>query len=201
MVRIRSIAALAVASALTLTAPIFAQDHSTYGASFQDARFGGSVYTGSPKLANTLALVLAGGGTHDFSARSLFAVLLGDGATTEEAKLIRRFGVPVFERYVKTFDFVIVDSLKLLNANGTALPQTPVPNPKNGAALAAALYSDGVDPDVGFNVEYLLDRLVTHEVHVRVMNDIDANNGGRADAQYHRITLQLFEDLKATYEL
>jgi hypothetical protein len=200
MLCLRSIAALVAALVLPLGAPAFAQ-HTTREGSGQGARFGGSVYTSRPKLANTLALVVAGGGPDAFSARTLFAVLFGDGATAEEAKLIKRFGVPSFERYVKTFDFVVADSLKLLDAGGDALPRVPAPNPKNGAALAAALYEDGEDPSAGFNVEYMLDRLVTHAVHVRVMDDIDANAGASADAQYHRITQQLFADLKAMYQL
>jgi hypothetical protein len=42
---------------------------------------------------------------------------------------------------------------------------------------------------------------VTHPVHVQVMKDIDAKYGPGADAAYHAVTLQIFQDLKAVYGL
>ncbi len=154
------------------------------------ARFGGSV-----------ALVVAGGGPSDFSTVTLFGGLADGKAAAEKAKLIKQFGAPGFAQYVKTFNFVVTDSLKIVTAKGVALPKAPAPNPKSGKALAAALYMDGVDPNSGFNVEYMLDHLVTHPVHVQVMNDIDAKYGAKADAEYHVVTLQIFKDLKAVYAL
>jgi hypothetical protein len=212
MIRFRSIAAFVAATAMLATAPAFAQDNSMSGGSMKGsmkggmmsgsgARFGGSVYKGSPKLTNTLALVAAGGGPSDFSTVTLFGVLADGKAAAEKAKLLKQFGAPGFAQYVKTFDFVISDSLKIVTAKGVTLPKAPVPNPKNGKALAAALYLDGVDPNSGFNVEYMLDHLVTHPVHVQVMNDIDAKYGAKADADYHVVTLQIFKDLKAVYGL
>ena len=82
-----------------------------------------------------------------------------------------------------------------------ALPATPEPDPKDGKALAAALYTDGMAPDGAFSVEYMLDHLVTHPIHVQVMKDIDAKYGPSADAAYHVVTLQIFQDLKAVYGL
>ena len=95
---------------------------------------------------------------------------------------------------------MIADSLKIVTAAKVALPAAPSPNPKDGKALAAALYTDGVGP-TGFSVEYMLDHLVTHPVHVQVMKDIDAKYGVPADAAYHVVTLQIFKDLKAVYGL
>ncbi|MGH7659376.1 MAG: hypothetical protein ACRENA_00480, partial [Vulcanimicrobiaceae bacterium] len=77
----------------------------------------------------------------------------------------------------------------------------PSPDPSDGAALTAALYKAGVDPKVGFNVEYMLDRLVSHPIHDQVMDDIDAKFGKKSDAIYHSVTLVVFGDLKKAYNL
>lgn len=206
MTRIRSIAALAAVASMLATAPAFAAEkmtsmkgHSTAMAG--GARFGGSVYTNNPKLTNTLALVIAGGGPAKFSTVTLFGVLADGKAAAEKAKLIKEFGAPAFGQYVKTFDFVIDDSLKIVTAAKVKLPAKPSPTPKDGKALSAALYAAGVDPKVGFNVEYMLDHLVTHPVHVQVMKDIDKKYGVAADTAYHAVTLVIFKDLKAVYGL
>jgi hypothetical protein len=206
MIRFRSIAAFAAAAALLATAPAFAQSgmksSMSHGMASSGARFGGSVYTNNPKLTNTLSLVVAGGGPANFSTVTLFGLLADGKAAAEKAKLVKQFGAPGFAQYVKTFDFVIADALKIVTAKGIKLPATPSPDPKNGKALAAALYADGVDPSSGtYNVEYMLDHLVSHPIHVQIMKDIDAKYGVAADASYHIVTLQIFEDLKSVYGL
>ena len=176
-------------------------------------RFGGSNYCSSPKLTNTLALIEAGGGPAKFSTVTLFGVLAGPVAGPESKKLTAQYTAAGFALYVKTFDFVINDSLKIVTAAKVALPKAPVPAPADGStygttgvdgkALALALYLDGVSPTKGFSVEYMLDHLVTHGIHVQVMKDIDANPelGPKADAAYHVVTLQIFKDLKGAYKL
>ena len=207
MIRIRTIAALAAAAAMFATTPAFAAEKmssmkmSSSMSSSGVARFGGSVYTNKPKLTNTLALVVAGGGPKNFSTATLFGVLADGKAAAEKAKLVKQFGAAGFAQYVKTFDFVIADSLAIVTKAKVKLPAAPSPDPKDGKALAAALYADGVDPKVGFNVEYMLDHLVTHPVHVQVMKDIDAKYGVAADTAYHAVTLVIFKDLKAVYGL
>ncbi len=205
MIRIRSIAALAAVASMLATTPAFAAEKmsSMKGSMMAStgARFGGTVYTKSPKLTNTLALVVAGGGPKNFSTVTLFGVLADGKAAAEKAKLIKEFGAAGFAQYIKTFNFVIDDSLKIVTAAKVKLPAAPSPNPKDGKALAAALYADGIDPKAGFNVEYMLDHLVTHPVHVQVMKDIDAKYGVAADTAYHAVTLVIFKDLKAVYGL
>ncbi len=214
MIRIRSIAGFAAAAALALATPVFAQSSmstpmrgdSMSGSMIKAAcppppRFGGSNYCNNPKLTNTLALVMAGGGPSHFSTVTLFGVLAGDKAAAEKAKLIKQFGEENFTQYVKTFDFVIADSLKIAAEKKIALPSAPAPDPKDGKALAAALYMDGVDPKNGFSVEYMLDHLVSHPIHVQVMKDIDTKYGLKADGDYHVVTLQIFKDLKSVYGL
>jgi hypothetical protein len=41
----------------------------------------------------------------------------------------------------------------------------------------------------------MLDKLVTHNIHVAVMDSIDAQYGTKADANYHRIADQAHYDL------
>jgi len=208
-----SLATFAAAAALLAVTPAFAQDSmgSMKGGSMSGTmmkaacppapRFGGSNYCNNPKLTNTLALVVAGGGPSSFSTVTLFGVLADGKAAAEKAKLIKQYGAAGFAQYVKTFDFVIDDALKIVGEKKIALPKAPSPDPKNGKALAAALYADGVSPTAGFSVEYMLDHLVSHGIHVQVMNDIDAKFGPKADRDYHTVTLTIFKDLKAVYGL
>jgi hypothetical protein len=209
MIGSRSISALAATLALLASSPVLAQSdqpNSSLAATSMSsckppARFGGDVYCGAPQLTNTLALVAAGGGPKNFSTVTLFGVLAGDKASAEEAKLQQQFGKDEFAQFLKTFDFVIDDSLKIVTEKGVALPAKPDPDPTDGKALAAALYADGMDPKGGYSVEYMLDRLVSHPIHVQVMKDIDGKYGLAADGQYHVVLLQVMKDLKSVYGL
>jgi len=202
MISLRSIAGVTAAAVLLSLAPAFAADDSMSGMAASKARFGGSVYTNNPKLSNTLSLVMAGGGPTKFSTVTLFGVLAGDNMKPEVEALTKEFGAEKFGQFIKTFDFVINDSFKIVTDAKVALPAKPDPDPANGKALAAALYADGVDAKTGkFNVEYMLDHLVTHPVHVQVMKDIDWKLGGEADADYHVILTKVMGDLKAVYGL
>jgi hypothetical protein len=188
MNRFRSLVTLAAVVGLIAAAPA------------SGARFGGSVDMGQPNLQNTLSLVVAGGGPKDYSTVTLFGVLAGAKAKPEEDALTKKFGAEKFGQFIKTFDFVISDSLKIVTAAGVKLPATPDPDPKDGKALSLALYKDGTDAKTGnFNVEYMLDHLVTHPVHVQVMKDIDAKYGEQADADYHVILTQVMHDLASVY--
>jgi hypothetical protein len=209
MICFRKIAALAAAAAMLSALPASADTVKGMSGGSMMAkspcppppRFGGSNYCGSPKLTNTLALVVSGGGPAHFSTATAFGVLADGKAAAEQAKLIKQYGKPAFLQYLKTFDFVINDSLAIVTKAKVALPKAPSPDPKDGKALSAALYTDGVAKDGSFSVEYMLDHLVTHPVHVQVMKDIDAKYGPAADAAYHVVTLQIFKDLKAVYGL
>lgn len=171
-------------------------------AGMDHARFGGSVYTGQPNLPLTLSLIAAGGGPGNFKTTELVSVLAGDKTQAELASLTQKFGAANVNSFVDVFDFVIADALKIVTAAKVALPSAPSPAPSDGKALATALYNAGIDKSAGsFNVEYLLDGLVTHPVHVQVMKDIDAKFGERADANYHVVLYQAMTDLKSIYGL
>jgi hypothetical protein len=163
------------------------------------SRFSGpGVYTGAPALPVTLSMIVAGGGPGDFKTITLVKTLAGDKTDAEVASLTAKFGADKVGNFVTIFPFVVSDALAIAKAKGVALPSVPNPDPKNGEALAGALWAAG-QTGHGFNVEVLLDRAVSHPIHVQVMNDIDAKYGIAKDADYHAVLTQAMMDLAAVY--
>lgn len=95
---------------------------------------------------------------------------------------------------------MVNDSLRIVTEKKIALPSAPDPNPKDGAALAKALWGAGQTGE-GFNVEVMLDRAVSHPIHDQVMTDIDKKYGIAADAQYHAILTTAMKDLASAYHM
>jgi hypothetical protein len=190
-----------LAAALFLAAtslPVFAQT----AAPPPKARFSmAPVYLGDPQLPTTLSLVIAGGGPSSFDSAKLVGVLAGDKTQAEVASLQQKFGADAVKSFLNVFNFVVNDSLRYVHEANVALPSTPNPDPKDGKALAAALYKLGITPAGSFDVEYMLDGLVTHPIHLKVMDDIDAKYGNAADANYHAVLTQAMSDLKSAYGL
>jgi hypothetical protein len=145
-------------------------------------------------------MIEAGGGPKDFSTVTLLTTLTGPQFSAEVAKLNNQYGKDQVAQFLKTFDFVVNDSLRIVTEKNIALPSTPSPNPKDGAALAKALWGAGQSGE-GFNVEVMLDRAVSHPIHLQVMKDIDAKYGLAADAQYHAILTTAMNDLAGAYKL
>jgi hypothetical protein len=160
---------------------------------------------GQPDLALTVALITAGGGATSFDAQKLIGTLTGSGPVTqaEVASLTKKFGANNVASFEKTFNYVITESLAQAAQAGIALPPTPAPDPTDGKALSAALYAAGTAPHGAFDVEYMLDTLVSHVIHVAVMNDIDANPdlGPKADENFHAVLSQTMLDLRTAYKL
>jgi hypothetical protein len=182
-------------------APAFAQ-MSSGSMSAPHGRFSSAhSYTGQPDLALTLSMVMAGGGPKDFSSTKLVGVLAGAQTKAEVAKLQKQFGGDNVTSFLDVFNFVVNDALKIATDKGVKLPSAPSPSPNDGKALAAALYKAGVTTDGKYDVEVMLDKLVSHPIHVQVMNDIDAKFGAKADGNYHAVLTQAMEDLKAAYGL
>ncbi len=204
MIRTRTAALFALLGTLSAASlPAGAQDAMS-GMHMDHARYSPApVYTGAPNLPLTLSVVVAGGGPARFDSTKLVGVLAGSLTDAEVKKLSGQFGAENVGSFLKTFDFVIGDALALVRKNDVALPPAPAPAPTDGKALAAALYGAGVTPAGNFDVEYLLDHLVTHPLHVQIMNDIDANPqlGPKADGNYHAVLTQAVLDLKAAYNL
>lgn len=200
MKKIRFTAALALALAAVATG--IASAKLMPNVVNEPTRFSGSccIYTGAPALAVTLSMVEAGGGPSDFSTATLLKTLTGSLFDAEVGKLTKQYGKDQVAQFLKTFDFVVVDSLKIVQEKNVQLPSEPNPNPKDGKALATALWNAGQSGE-GFNVEVMLDRAVSHPIHVQVMKDIDAKYGLAADAQYHAILTTAMKDLAAAYHL
>ncbi len=167
----------------------------------QPSRFSGpGVYTGAPALPVTLSMVIAGGGPSNFNSVTLVKTLTGSKFNAEVGKLTSQYGKDKVGNFLKVFDFVVSDSLRIVGEKKIALPKNPNPDPQNGPALAAALWGAG-QTGAGFNVEVMLDRAVSHPVHVQVMKDIDAKFGLPADADYHAVLNTAMHDLASVYHL
>jgi hypothetical protein len=196
----RWIAALAGAGLLLSAAlPVAAAEMWMPNVVNQPSRFSGpGVYTGKPALQVTLSMVIAGGGPKDFATLTLVKTLAGDKTDAEVAALKQKFGDKAVTNFVTIFPFVVSDSLKIAKEKGVSLPSTPSPDPKDGKALAGALWAAG-QTGHGFNVEVMLDRAVSHPIHDQVMKDIDAKYGLAADADYHAVLNQAMHDLATVY--
>ncbi|MGA7356292.1 MAG: hypothetical protein WA431_16520 [Candidatus Cybelea sp.] len=129
-------------------------------------------------------MVEAGGGPSSFNTVTLLKTLTGALFDAEVAKLTKQYGKDQVAQFLKTFDFVVNDSLRIVTVKKVQLPSQPEPNPKDGKALAAALWAAGQSGE-GFNVE-------------QVMTDIDGKYGLAADAQYHAILTTAMKDLAGT---
>jgi hypothetical protein len=194
----RLIAAL-VCAGLTLGVASAASAKPMPNVTDEPSRFSGpGVYTGAPALPVTLSMIMAGGGPSNFNTLTLVKTLAGDKTTAEVASLKAKFGDEKVGNFLKVFDYVVADSLKIVTAKKIALPSKPSPDPKDGKALASALWNAG-QTTRGFNVEVMLDAAVSHPIHVQVMKDIDAKYGIAADADYHAVLTQAMHDLASVY--
>jgi hypothetical protein len=156
---------------------------------------------GAPNLPLTLSLIEAGGGPTKFSTVTLMKTLTGPVFDAEVKSLTEKYGKDNVASFLTTFDFVISDALRMVTDAKIALPSKPAVDPTDGKALSAALYKAGIDKDGNFDVEYLLDTLVSHGIHDKVMDDIDAKYSRKADQNYHVMLTQAFKDLKGAYKL
>ena len=167
------------------------------------ARFSNAaIYGGAPNLPLTVALVAAGGGASKFDSVTLVGDLAGPLTSAEVKSLSDKYGPEGVKSFLEVFNFVINDSLKIATEKNVPIPSKPAVDPKDGKALSGALYTAGILPSTGkFDVEYMLDNLVSHPIHLQVMDDIDAKYGRKADANYHVVLTQAMNDLKAAYKL
>jgi hypothetical protein len=162
MIHSRWIAALASICAIAVTLPVFAAQTWMAQVVDQPSRFSGpGVYVGKPALPVTLSMIIAGGGPSNFKTLTLVKALAGAKTDAEVASLTKKFGSAKVTHFVTIFPFVISDSLKIVKAKSVALPSVPNPDPKNGKALAGALWAAG-QTGHGFDVEVMLDRAVSH---------------------------------------
>jgi hypothetical protein len=153
----------------------------------------GPNYTGSPDLGTTSALAQAGGGAATFSIATALTAMVGPDLTNKEvAKLTKQYGKKSVGDWITVFDYVVQDGAATAASAGVTIP---APDPAlQGKALAAALVKDGAG-DGTFWTGTMLDHLVSHGVHVAVMDSIDVKFGPAMDGNYHRITDQAMYDL------
>lgn len=192
MLSIRTLAAVAAAAAYSLGSVALA-DNMMGGT---QGRFGGPVYSGPPALNVTSALVAAGGGAAHFSTATALVSMVGkDTVDAEVGKLQKQYGKDAVTQWLAVFDYAVSDSLKHATAAGVKLP---APDPMmSGKSLAATLVKAGTAADGTFQIEFLLDKAVSHDIHNAVMDDIDKDPsfGKHADLMYHTISNQAFYDL------
>jgi hypothetical protein len=157
-------------------------------------------YVGAPNLPLTLSMIVAGGGPSAFKTVKLVGVLAGAQTSTEVKKLTDEYGAKDVGSFLEVFNYVVSDALRIASEKNVALANLPNPSPSDGKALSAALLQAGTSPQ-GFDVEYMLDSLVSHPIHVQVMLDIDKKFGRYADANYHTVLQTAMTDLKGAYNL
>jgi hypothetical protein len=156
------------------------------------ARYGGPVYTGAPALNVTASLVKAGGGPSDFSIATALTSMVGaDAVNGEVKKLTKQYGKARVGSWITVFNFAVGDALTIATKAGVTLPEGNI----QGADLAKTLVTAGLDKHHVFYTEFLLDKAVTHKIHMQVMDDIDDKYGAKADTDYHAITNQAMVDL------
>lgn len=158
--------------------------------------FGGPAYLGAPNLELTAALVKAGGGAGNFStAQALTAMLGAKTVQAEVAKLTEQYGKTAVQNWLAGTDAVVASALQHATEMGISLP--PAPAGLTGADLAVALVQAGTAPDGTFWSGRFYDTLVSHDIHNRVMAEVNANPdlGYMFDKNVHKISNQAFYDV------
>ncbi len=129
MFRFRTAALVALLGILAAATNPAAAQNTMGGMDMSHARYSQApVYTGSPTLPLTLAIVDAGGGPGSFDSTKLVGVLAGSLTSAEVKKLSDQFGSDNVTLFLKTFNFVINDSVRLVVASKVPLPTTPLPS-------------------------------------------------------------------------
>jgi hypothetical protein len=152
-----------------------------------------------PDTALLQSLRHAGGSA--FSSVTLFGVLTGNKETDELVTLTRKFGADDVRAFFAAFDFFIPDALKYQARAHVKVDVTPVPDPQDGRALAAALYAAGNGADNHFSGGQMLDRLLSPNVRSAVEKDAAKKFGAKARARFSTVLAQLMNDLKTQYSL
>ena len=156
--------------------------------------FGGPTYNGAPALDVTAALVKAGGGAADFSFSTALVSMLGEKTVNAEvAKLTKQYGEKNVTDFVNGMTFAVKAGLKRATEAGVTLPAAPAD--LKGAKLASTLVVAGTVPDGTWWSGYLFDKALSHDIHVKVMQDIDAKFGHGADENTHKILNQAMFDV------
>lgn len=156
--------------------------------------FGGETYNGAPALTVTAALIKAGGGASDFSFSKALVSMLGEKTVNAEvAKLTKQYGKKDVDDFISGMTFTVSHGLKLATEAGVKLP--PAPADLKGVKLAKTLVNAGTTSDGTWWSGYLFDKALSHDIHVKDMQDIDAKYGHGADENTHKLLNQAMYDV------
>ena len=157
------------------------------------------IYHGFPHLHLTVAVVDAGGGASNFDSRRLVSVLAGARAPAERAKLVAEYGPSRVDAFYDVFTFAVDDAVKRAHNMLIPLPKSPHPDPSNSQAMATALYDAGVTPSGKWDVGYMLEVLMSHQIHHDIMGDMDRKFTPPVNADFHVILTTVMHDMKNQY--
>ena len=145
---------------------------------------GPTMYDGTPDLKLTAEVVAAGGGPQHFDSKKLVGVMAGKNAPAALAYMTKTYGPANVDGFFRTFTYAVDDSLKYATAKGIALPAASVPS---GAVLTEQLYKAGTLSNGQYDPGYMLEKLVSHPIHMWVMWDINrqADLGKKTDETFH----------------
>jgi hypothetical protein len=144
---------------------------------------------------------MAGGGPDSFTANALIAHLFAAQHVDEAAVLRGRFGLAKVQRFYRVADYAVPHAMTLIEKSNATLPDNPSPPPDDARALSAALYGAGLAPDGTFDVEYMLERLASQAIAVRVDRDVAARFGDLGAKTYHEVLASVIGDLRRVYRL
>jgi hypothetical protein len=157
------------------------------------------VYHGFPHLHLTMAVVDAGGGAAGFDSHRLVKRLAGSQAAAENAKLTRQYGAVRVASFYGVFTFAVDDALKKAHNMLIPLPKKPDPDPTSGSALASALYHAGMTKAGRYDVGYMLEVLMSHQIHHDIMGDMDKRFTPAVNADFHVILTTAMQDVGREY--
>jgi hypothetical protein len=158
-----------------------------------------SIYHGFPHLHLTMAAVDAGGGARSFNSRRLMDRLAGPRAAAENAKLVRQYGPARVDAYYAVYTYAMTDAIKKAHNMLIPLPGSAHPTPNDAPALAIALYNAGITPAGRWDVGYMLEVLMSHQIHHNIMGDMDRQFTGQVNGEFHMILTTAMHDLKREY--
>lgn len=156
--------------------------------------YGGPAYLGPPALKVTAALVRAGGGAENFSFPKAMVSMLGEKTVNAEvAKLQKQYGKAKVTSFLDGMTYAVNDGLKRATEAGITLPEAPAD--LKGVKLATTLVEAGAVSDGTFWAGHLFDKALSHDLHNRVMMDINENVSAEADTTTHMILNQAMFDV------
>lgn len=161
------------------------------------SRYGGPVYSGAPELHVT-ASILKLSGPGPFSVVRALNKLVSPSITQKEVtRLTKQYSKERVGRFVQIFDFAVNDAVGMAMKAGVKVPAADL----SGDTLSRKLVTMGMAKDGTFYTEFYLDKLLSHKIHMAVMDDIDKKFGLSADKDYHRIANQAYYDMGLLYKV